>query len=68
MISHRQKGMKNVLRTSIIRGNGTALAKKRGRSRRKLGNSNQSGLESLCSMIVNGELGIYRLMSMPEKQ
>jgi hypothetical protein len=62
MISNKRnrKRKKHIHRTSTSHGNGTAQHKRPGR---ELGS--QVGLRTLRSMIVNGELGIFKLISTP---
>jgi len=60
MISNNRNGKKRIHRASTSRGKGIAQHK---RSGRKLGS--QVGLRTLRSMIVNGELGIFKLISTP---
>ncbi len=65
MISNKRNRKKNILGVSPQLGNRTRSSNQRARSRRKC--LNQPSLESLRSMILKRELGIFKLISQPEK-
>jgi hypothetical protein len=65
MISNKRNRKKNILGVSSQLGNRTGLFNQRARSRKK--SLNQPGLELLRSMILKGRLGVFKLISQPEK-
>jgi hypothetical protein len=60
MISNKRKEKRSIHKASTSRGKGIAQHKQPGR---KLGR--QVVLRTLRSLIVNGELGIFKLISTP---
>jgi hypothetical protein len=65
MISNKRNRKKNIRGMPRQLGNRIGSSNQRTRSRRN--SLNQPSLESLRSMILKGRLGIFKLVSQPEK-